>query len=249
LLVLIGMTLTACIVAADHTEPTSDTVLPRLLAVLKDPNPELRRTAAQSLGKIASAKAVPALASALRDPDTGVRRSAAWALGMIGPDEFDWSPVILLLFDSDPAVREAAGAALGRTGANLAIVKFLNERIPDPGVTSDTKRLAAAALGGMEARSAVPLLTRLLLDRDPIVRRWAAAALGEIADPQTVGPLGELLRKDPDPGVRLEAAFRLGKFGGKAAEPALISARKDADENVRRLIEAALKELGSGVKS
>jgi HEAT repeat protein len=168
---------------------------------------------------------------------------------MVGPDEFDWSPVILLLFDSDPAVREAAGAALGRTGANLAIAKFLNERIQEPGVTSDTKRLAAAALGGMEARSAVPPLTRLLLDRDPIVRRWAVAALGEIADPQTVGPLGALLRKDPDPGVRVEAAFRLGKFGGKAAEPALLSARKDADENVRRLVEAALKELGSGGKS
>lgn len=249
LLVLITLTLPACLVATDHAEPTPETVLPRLLAVLKDPNPELRRTAAQSLGKIASAKAVPALVAALRDPDASVRRNAVWALGMIGPEEFDWSPVILLLFDTDPTVREAAGAALGRTESTPALVKFLQERIQDPRVTSDTKRLAAAALGGMEARSAVPLLTRLLRDRDPLVRRWAVAALGEIADPQAVGPLGELLRTDPDPGVRVEAAFRLGKFGGKAAEPALISARKDADENVRRLVEAALKELESGVKS
>jgi HEAT repeat protein len=248
-LVLIGLTLTACIVATDHAEPTPETVLPRLLAVLKDPDPEMRRTAAQSLGKIASAKGGSALVAALRDPDAGVRRNAAWALGKIGSEEFDWSPVILLLFDSDPTVREAAGLALGRTGATLATVKVLEERIQDPGVASDTKRLAAAALGGTEARTAVPILTKLLHDRDAQVRRWAVAALGEIADPQTVGPLGELLRKDPDPGVRVEAAFRLGKFGGKAAEPALISARKDADENVRRLIEAALKESGSGGKS
>lgn len=249
LLVLITLTLTACLVATDHEDPTPETVLPRLLAVLKDPNPELRRTAAQALGKIASAKAVPSLVAALRDPDAGVRRNAAWALGMIGPEEFDWSPVILLLFDADPTVREAAGLALGRTGGNPNGAELLREKLLDPNVSRDTKRLGALALGNMVRQSEAGLLMTMLRDRDPLVRRWVVAALGEIADQQAVGPLGEVLRKDPDPGVRVEAAFRLGKFGGEAAEPALIAARKDADENVRRLIEAALKELGSGVKS
>jgi HEAT repeat protein len=243
-LFLISFILTACIVSTDHREPTPAQVIPRLTAVLKDRNPELRRTAAQSLGKIARKEAVPALVEALRDPDAGVRRHAAWALGMIGADALgpDRSPLAALLFDADPGVREAAATALGMTGDTQAGIELLLERLQEPGTLSDSKRLAAASLGGMEARSAVTALIRLLSDPDARVRRWAAAALGEIADEQAVKPLGALLMKDPDPGVRLEAAFRLGKFGGSAARPVLTVALKDADEDVRRIAAAGLKE-------
>jgi HEAT repeat protein len=246
-LVLSSLFLSACLESTDYGDPTPERVLPRLLAVLKDPDPELRRTAAQSLGKLARKETVPALVEALRDPDAGVRRHAAWALGMIGEESVspDRSPLGPLLFDPDPGVREAAAMALGQTGDTQTGIELLSERLQEPHVAPDSKRLAAGALGAMEARSALVSLTKLLQDRDPLVRRWAVAALGEIADPQSVGPLGALLRKDPEPGVRVEAAFRLGKFGGKAAEPALVAARKDADENVRRLVEAALKELGA----
>lgn len=242
--VLVALTVTACIVSTDHTDPTPEQALPRLLAVLKDPNPDLRRTAAQSLGKIAPSEAVPALVEALRDRDAGVRRHAAWALGMIGENALnqDRSPLVSLLFDADPDVRESAATALGQTGDTQVGIELLLERLREPGVTADTKRLAAAAWGGMEARSAVFHLTRMLQDRDPIVRRWTVAALAEIGDPQAIGPLSALLRKDLDPKVRLEAAFRLGKFGGTAARPALTAALKDADEDVRRMATAALEE-------
>ena len=239
-----SLLLTACIVSTDHREPTPEQVMPRLTAVLKDPNPELRRTAAQSLGKIARKEAVPALHEALRDPDAGVRRQAAWALGMIGEDALgpERSPLATLLFDADPAVRETAATALGLTGDTQAGIELLLEQLEEPGTPADSKRLAAASLGGMEARSAVTGLTRLLADPDARVRRWAVAALGEIADEQAVKPLGALLTKDPDAGVRLEAAFRLGKFGGAAARPALTAALKDANEDVRRVAAAGLKE-------
>lgn len=248
---LLNLLLTACIVSSDYAEPTAERVLPHLLVLLKDPNPELRRTAAQSLGKIAHKKAVPALVEALRDPDAAVRRNAAWALGMIGEESvgLDRSPLGPLLFDPDPSVREAAAIALGQTGDTQTGIELLTERLQESTAGPDSKRLAAGALGAMEATSAVVTLTKLLGDPDPIVRRWAIVALGEIADPQSVGPLGEALKKDPDTGVRIEAAFKLGKFGGKAAEPALASALQDADQNVRRLAEAALKDLRSSPRS
>lgn len=243
-IVFISLILPACIVSTDHREPTPEQVIPRLVAVLKDPNPELRRTAAQSLGKIARKETAPALLEALRDPDAGVRRHAAWALGMIGSDALgpERSPLAALLFDVDPAVREAAAMALGLTGDTQTGIELLLERLQEPGTPADSKRLAAASLGGMEARSAVTGLTGLLADQDARVRRWAIAALGEIADEQAVKPLGMLLVKDPDPGVRLEAAFQLGKFGGAAARPALTAALKDANEDVRRVAAAGLKE-------
>jgi HEAT repeat protein len=242
-LCFLTLLLSACIVSTDHEDPTPEQVIPRLVAVLKDPNPDLRRTAAQALGKIARKEAAPALLAALRDSDAGVRRHAAWALGMIGEDALgpEHSPLAELLFDIDPGVREAAALALGRTGDTQAGMELLLERLQEPETPADSKRLAAASLGGMEARSAVTGLIRLLADPDARVRRWAIAALGEIADEQAVTPLGARLAKDPDPGVRLEAAFRLGKFGGVTAKPALAAALKDADEHVRRVAAAGLQ--------
>lgn len=247
-LLLISLSLAGCVVSTDYAAPTPEQALPRLLAVLKDPNPEQRRTAAQSLGKIARKEAVPALMNALCDPDAGVRRHAAWALGMIGEVAvgLDRSPLASLLFDSDPGVREAAAMALGLTGDTQAGIELLLERLQEGATPADAKRLAAASFGGMEARMAVPFLTRLLTDEDAQVRRWAVAALGEIADQRTVAPLSKVLTKDPDPGVRIEAAFRLGKFGGEAARPALTASLKDANADVRRLANAALKELAGG---
>ncbi len=247
-LLLISLSLAGCVVSTDYAALTPEQALPRLLAVLKDTNPEQRLTAAQSLGKIARKEAVPALVEALRDPDAGVRRHAAWALGMIGEDAVgpDHSPLAPLLFDPDPGVREAVAMALGLTGDTQAGIEWLLERLQEPAILADTKRLAAASLGGMEARTAAPVLIKLLADRDARVRRWAVAALGEIADQQTVAPLSKALTKDPDPSVRIEAAFRLGKFGGEAARPALTAALKDANEDVRRLANAALKELAGG---
>src|SRR5947208_13207060 len=106
-LLLFSLSLTGCVVSTDYTDLAPEQALPHLRALLKDSNPELRRTAAQSLGKIARKEAVPALLEALRDPDAGVRRTAAWALGMIGEDAVgsDRSPLVSLLLDHDPGVR------------------------------------------------------------------------------------------------------------------------------------------------
>jgi len=239
---LLTVLLSACIVSTDHQEPTPEQVIPRLIELLQDPNPDLRRTAVQSLGKIAQKDTAPALIEALRDHDAAVRRHAAWALGMIGPDALgqEPSPLAALLFDTDPSVREAASLALGLTGDTQTGIELLLERLREPGTQADSKRLAAAALGNMEAKSALAGLTDLLADPDTCVRRWAVAALGEIADEQAVTPLSALLVNDPDPAVRLEAAFRLGKFGGVTAHPALTAALTDRDENVRRVAASGL---------
>ena len=243
-LILATLTLCACVMSTDHTDPTAEKVLPKLLAVLKDPDPALRQVAAQSLGKIARQEAVPALTEALQDPVPSVRAQAAWALGMIGEKSAagDHPQLASLLFDSDAAVRQAAATALGQTGATPAALERLEKRLLEPGVSSDTKRLGAAALGAMEARYSVGFLIKLLKDPDATVRRSAVAALAEIGDQQALAPISMLLLTDPDPQARIEAAFRLSKFGGIAALPALASALKDRDANVRRLAEAGLKE-------
>ncbi len=61
--------------------------VPALVAVLRDPDPELRQNAARALARIGpdASEAVPELIAALDDKDIGVRKYATRALGEIGP--------------------------------------------------------------------------------------------------------------------------------------------------------------------
>jgi len=242
--VLLGLYTTACIVSSDYTEPKPSSAIAILLQVLHDPDPAQRRTAAQALGKIGDKIAVPALIDASRDPEAAVRQQGAWALGMIGDDsEAVRSTLINLLFDSNAQVRETAAWALGQTGDATTGLHILQQRLRQPGVPDDTKRLALVALGDMEISSSLGLVRTFLRDPNPYVRRAAGAALAEIGGADAAVPLSQLLSRDLDAGVRLEAAFRLGKISDRAVEKALTAALKDSDENVRRMAEAALKEI------
>ena len=245
ILLLAALSLAACIISTNSTEPIPEKAIPLLLKILEDPQPEQRRTAAQSLGKIGRKSAVPALIKAVKDSDHRVRREAAWSLGMIGDDsEATRLSLISLLFDPMPDVREAAALALAQTGDANTGLSDLQKRLFASSTGSDTKRLAAGALGGMAIHTSSAVVSRLLQDPDPIVRRWAVAALAEIADREAATPLSLILKKDPNPGVRIEAAFHLGKIGNAAARVALKAALKDPDEHVRRLAESALQDSG-----
>ena len=91
-----------------------------LVAQLKDKDPNMRYSAARSLGQYgAEAKpAVPALVEALKDENAMVRSGAAYALGDIGPDATDAVPA-LNQAANDPSkdVRDAVAYALKRIQA------------------------------------------------------------------------------------------------------------------------------------
>jgi epoxyqueuosine reductase len=71
-------------------------------------------------------------------------------------------------------------------------------------------------------------------------QRNAAIALGNQRDPQNLPPL-TLALEDPEPIVRIHAAWALGKIGGAGARRALETRRRsEEDETVRREIEDAL---------
>jgi HEAT repeat protein len=242
ILLLTGLGLLGCIISTDYTEPVPEKAVLLLLQVLKDPDPVQRQTVAQSLGKIGRKEALPALIVALQDPDPGVRRQAAWAVGMLGNDsETARQSLIPLLFDADPDVRESAAPAIGRTGEAGTSLQRLEARLLAQDTTSDSKRLAAAALGGMAIVGSSAIVGPLLHDQDPIVRRWAVAAVADIADQDAATSLARQLKTDPSPGVRIEAAFHLGKIGDSTAREALTRALNDPDEHVRLLAKSGLQ--------
>jgi HEAT repeat protein len=60
--------------------------VPYLAPLLKDPDVDVRVSAAWALGQIESAEAIPALEAAEADESAAVRRAVRWALGQIDDD-------------------------------------------------------------------------------------------------------------------------------------------------------------------
>jgi HEAT repeat protein len=84
----------------------------------------------------------------------------------------------------------------------------------------------------------------LISDPDTLVRGVAAAALGRVSE--ELGGL-EALEKathDPEPSVRWNACFALGKMGNPGAKRGLRFAENDPDGSVRLAARKALEALG-----
>lgn len=221
--------LAGCYTEAPPAGP--DVVSVRLHELLADPDPDMRRTAAEALGKIGLPSSMAGLIVALHDREAPVRAAAALSLGRIGESE---SAVALIRALSDPTemVRMAAAVALGEIEPTPMSEALILARLRQG---NDTERLAAAqALLGLNTVSFSNELERILQDTNPTVRQMAAALSGESGDEKAVPHLMSLLQRDPAAGVRTEAAFRLGKIGdGSVMSNLARIAETDPDAQVR----------------
>lgn len=217
-----------------------------LVALLTDPQPEVRRSAVMSLGKLGVADAAGPLVGALDDSDARVRAFSAEALGALGERVMDQAarPLAGKLRDPSDAVKHAAARALAAIGGTQSAVELVVESLRDR--DAETRLAAALALGGLEASSAFSALVATLRDQDGRVRQAAVSALGELADRRALPLFRERLASDPVPAVRSEAAYRLGKLGAADDEAILHAAAKnDPAGSVRRWAEWAAKEISS----
>jgi HEAT repeat protein len=120
------------------------TALPKLIALLQDPEAKVRAAAANALaglGGLASSATTPLAGMVTSDPDSAVRLAALAALEAIGPG----SPTAIMarlkaLHDSDSNVRKTA-AVFPRAASGAAVVQALTAALADP---SDEVALTAA---------------------------------------------------------------------------------------------------------
>ncbi len=103
-------------------------------------------------------------------------------------------------------------------------------------------QVTAEVRGALQGDDAVAQRIRELRDGDPLVRRYAAWALGELEDTRGVGPLIESLA-DRNADVRLVAAWALGEIKDYMAIPPLIDLLEDEDALVREMAVLALGEI------
>jgi len=220
-------------------------VTERLIQLLEDPQPDTRRTAALSLGKIGDPQSMTALVSALSDPDDDVRQLSAWALGMM-PDSLSKQALVTLvqrLTDHSDKVKDSVVVALGRTTIPEEFMQVLTEAYTIS--TIPTQRTIIQALSHFEFPFSYSLYLQALESPDPLTRQTAIAGLGELGDRRGLPILRTYLIQDTSPGVRSEAAFRLGKLGSSSDVPALRQAKEtDPTPNVHFWASWALAQIG-----
>jgi len=204
--------------------------LPVALAVLDDPTPATRFTAALEIGHRFASEgkaAVPALRALLWDDAQDVRTEAASALGRIGPAAKDAVPalVALLADDDREELHSAASEALG--------------------------------LIGPAAREAVPTLKRRLEHGDAYVRACAGLALWHIAEDAAGEKALAAVLDDRNYRARITAAEALARMGNHPrAVPVLLQALQPAGfhdggqgANREYMAARALGRLGTKAKA
>jgi len=210
----------------ETTPEPSAKITERLIELLNDPQPDTRRTAALSLGKISNPQSMAPLIAGLSDPDEEVRQASAWALGNLEDALTTEALMNLVQHIADPSesVRQAVVLALSRTAISEEVIKVLAEAYSIS--THATQLTIIQALAQFEFPFAYNLFIEALKSPDPLIRQTAIVGLGELGDPRGLLVMRTHLLQDSNVGVRAEAAFRLGKLGSTADLPALRQARE-----------------------
>ncbi len=251
--------------------------LDALLGVVKASDPGLRAAAIAALGEVGDARILPAARAALHDTDAKVRASAGGALVRLGVADAPAAVEALVGDDataleglrlaadvqgegvtraaaaraaaaSDPALRAAALAALGRQASEVAI-SALTQLGRDPRVQGDAAAAiahspSAAALPALEAMAVAPgearraaraYFVRRLVRGERSVRLDALLANLAAAPDGTDRALGvealvalgerplERALGDPDPRVRRAAAMGAPARTGEHTSAALLA--------------------------
>ncbi len=136
-----------------------------LLKALEDSDINVRRNAAEALGRISDQSAGKLLVNALQDKDPELRRNAARALGKLG-DKAAAEVLVEALKDADVVVRDNAVTALANLRSSNAVPelsKLLEDVSPDMTYYEQARRiLVVNALMRIKDPSAVPMLIRVL---------------------------------------------------------------------------------------
>ncbi len=215
-----------------------------MIDLLKDPHSDSRRTAALSLGKISDPLGIPALVIALSDPDEEVRYLSAWALGSMADSLSQEDILSLIQHAADPSnrVRQEIALALGRSTPSEEMLRVLSQAFAIS--SQPTQRTIMSIVSQFEFPFSYSLYLEALEHPDAIIRQSAIAGLGELGDSRSLGVVRNHLLKDSNPGVRAEAAFRLGIVGGPADIPALRQAQDtDPTPNVHFWAAWSLEQL------
>ncbi len=231
------------------------------------------------IGSGANASA-PALLPLVNDPDRAVRNAAVFALGRVDPADPDAVVAALVKLLADLKVKHAKlvpSAAL--TGGGVAnaresdlvaaavvsisllgvktneVVRALAEQVGDPDAEVRLQTVLALGKLTVAARAAeAELKVAARRDSATVVRVYAihALAAANALEPEPlISFLGECLKADPEPDVRIAIVQELGGMGAKgtAGLGILREAQRDTQVKVREAAKVAIRRITKPVQS
>lgn len=209
---------------------------------LSDPDPVVRRVAAEILGNLQFPQATDTLVAGLDDADPGVRASLLRSLAKAGAAEA-LLEVAAHLRDPEPEVRSQAVQALADLAGYPAGLRVLLEQLLDDPASQVRCRAAAVILRGGEHPAAKQVLRTLWNSPDHELRGMALEALAI-----TVSPLRYEFAtsglEDLHPSVRRVSATALAGAEPAVAIPLLIERLADKDRAVRQAAATTLGGFG-----
>lgn len=247
--------------------------VPALIQALKNPDPGIRKGAAQVLGDLKVKKAILPISGLLKDGKYWVARSAVYALTNIGDPQV--IPYLLQALKlPNPKVKEAALNGLDEMLAKSAApeitrvmlndadqyvrwkamkvlsvlekgaeIKALTGALRNPKSGIRARRNGAEFLGTLRIEAAVPLLVKAFDDKDAGVRWRAIEAIGKIKDLSARSAV-EAKLSDPDLTVRMFAISTLAMLGDRSSIPALAKMLTSKTPKIRKNTIRSLRRLG-----
>ncbi len=167
-----------------------------LVALIKDPDPQVQRTALQAVQYIRDDDLVPLLAECTQRDDIQIIEAASMALSQHDTPE-STKALIALTRHENPKIRIRAAVDLGNGITQPEAIEALTELLDDPDVEvrAMTPRRFVKWFRRGQAGEVIPQLVELLEDENWQIRSNAAHALGEYRTHETIGPLLETLKK------------------------------------------------------
>lgn len=210
---------------------------------VSDPDPVVRRVAAEVLGNLRLPETTHALVAALNDPDPGVRGALLRALAKAQATSAILE-VARHLQDPEPEVRLRAVESLrDLAGFPRGLRRLLEPLLKDPSpqVRSYT---AIVMLKTGEHAGAQAVLSTMQEAADPQTRVVALEALASWSSPTSL-ELGSNGLRDPYPAVRRAAAAAVAGSGMHQGIALLVGALADEELPVREAAAAGLTAYGS----
>ncbi len=235
-------------IAARFPDEMEEVGTERILAIARDPAPEVRRAAIDALsslsGRTESPRLVQAFACALADADSGVRKDASFAISYVDAEPAEVAALVLAeLPRAGEEARQTIQGVLAEKAEGAAGPLLESLGSGDAGV-----RIAAALAlweADVDPSDRVDALARLARQAGSVEERRAASfALGRCRREaeKAVAALGDALRSR-DSGTAQAAASSLGLLaaGVPAAQASLLEALRDPNDLLRA---AAVESIG-----
>jgi HEAT repeat protein len=150
-----------------------DTIVSRLVKVLKDPDEDVQNIASQVLETLGTKISIEFLFAMLQDRDRNVRWAAIRALGAQG-ERVPIEPLVAMLQDPEDEVRQTAIEVLGAQGERVPI-ELLVAMLQDPGMF--VRQAAVEALGRQGERVPMRELLSYFYSKDATIRQAALRVL------------------------------------------------------------------------